>query len=183
MHKQSTLILGGARSGKSTFGEQLALGTGLRPVYIATAEALDDEMQQRVKKHQKARAGKPWLTVEEPLSLPHAITSNAGPDRVILVDCITLWLSNLLAAERSIAEESERLVEAITKASCPVILISNEVGMGIVPMNALARSFRDEAGWLNQKLAAALPNCNFIIAGLPLPLKKDGKTQIESVPQ
>lgn len=181
MHKKSTLLLGGARSGKSKFGETLALKTGLKPVYIATAEALDAEMQNRINKHKESRAGKPWSTVEEPLDLPDAITVNAAPEHVILVDCVTLWLSNILAAERDVNNESQRLVDAIDHASCPIILISNEVGMGIVPMNALARKFRDEAGWLNQKLAAALPNCDVVIAGLPLSLKSNGSLSAESV--
>lgn len=181
LHSKSTLLLGGTRSGKSRYGEKLASGTGLRPIYIATAEAHDDEMRDRIGRHQQDRADQNWRTVEEPLELAEAISANATKDAVILVDCITLWLSNIMAAEKTVTAEADKLLTSVDQAPCPVILVSNEVGMGIVPMNALARKFRDEAGWLNQKLAAVFPNCYFMVSGLPLPLKQEDKLLVESL--
>lgn len=174
MDVKTTLILGGARSGKSKFGEDLALSSGLLPFYLATAEARDGEMQDRIERHQTQRDPS-WFTIEEPLHLARIITQEARPDRVLLVDCLTLWLSNLL--EKNIDPEgaAEELCLTLAAARGPVILISNEVGQGIVPANALARRFRDEAGWLNQKIAAIVPDVSFIIAGLCLPLKRNGK--------
>lgn len=184
MHSQSTLIIGGARSGKSSYGEKLALEAHLTPIYIATAEARDDEMQVRIKHHKQQRSDAGWHTVEEPINLADTIDKYASPNSVIFIDCLTLWLNNLMADEdANISKQIEKLVDSLEKAPCPIILISNEVGMGIVPMHKLARDFRDEAGRLNQRLAALVPNCYFIIAGLPLPLKRNGRTLVESVPQ
>ncbi|VAV99325.1 Adenosylcobinamide kinase / Adenosylcobinamide-phosphate guanylyltransferase [hydrothermal vent metagenome] len=171
---RTTLLLGGARSGKSRLGEELALESGLDPVYIATAEARDGEMQARIRRHQQQR-GEGWQTIEEPLFLTKTIRQEAAPERILLVDCLTLWLSNLIEQDRDVAGAGGELCAALAATRGPVILISNEVGQGIVPANALARHFRDEAGRLNQKIAAAVSDVSLIVAGLSLPLKRDGK--------
>ena len=134
-----TLILGGARSGKSSFAERLVEGCGLDPVYVATGRAHDAEMDQRIEAH-RARRGPAWSTVEEPDELEGAVAREAQPDRVLLVDCLTLWITNLMMAEADIAERSRRLSDALARANGPVVLVSNEVGLGIVPDNAMARA-------------------------------------------
>lgn len=166
----STLILGGARSGKSRFAEEQAQATRGRRIYIATAEALDDEMTQRIAHHRQQR-GDDWELVECPLALADAITANAAPDVVILVDCLTLWLSNLMMAEADITDECTQLACAVSAAPGTVLLVSNEVGQGIVPDNALARRFRDDAGRLNQAIARAVDTVWFVTAGIPTRLK------------
>ena len=166
-----TLILGGARSGKSQHGEDLALGSGLDPVYIATAEAWDDEMRERIAAHQDRREGQGWRDVEAPLDLVGAIADNAATDRVLLVDCLTLWLSNLMHAEQDIPEASRFLREALAAAPSSVILISNEVGLGIVPENAMARRFQDLTGRLHQDLAGDADTVLLMVAGLPVVVK------------
>lgn len=167
-----TLILGGARSGKSVHAEQLALIQGGSCVYLATAEARDPEMITRIAVHQ-ARRGERWQTHEEPLELAAALTtmSAEAATGVILVDCLTLWLSNVMAAGRDPDQESAALIEALPKVRPPVIFVSNEVGLGIVPDNALARQFIDHAGRLHQKIGAAARSVIFMTAGLPLTLK------------
>jgi adenosylcobinamide kinase/adenosylcobinamide-phosphate guanylyltransferase len=168
-----TLVLGGARSGKSAYAESLALeiaGAAGEVLYIATAEALDGEMKERIQRH-RARRGPSWRTVEEPLDLVAALERHARPDQPIIIDCLTLWMSNLLGAGRGIAAESQALADAIDRTPAPVILITNEVGQGIVPDNALARAFRDEAGLVNQLIAARAERVVLIVAGLPLVLK------------
>ncbi len=175
MDINTTLLLGGARSGKSSFGEEKALMSGLLPVYIATAEARDGEMKDRIHRHQKQR-GQSWQTIEEPLNLTRIIEQEARPERILLVDCLTLWLSNLLEKNIDPVKATDDLCLALSTVRGPVILISNEVGQGIVPANPLARRFRDEAGRLNQRIAAVVSDVSFIIAGLCLPLKRDGKT-------
>jgi adenosylcobinamide kinase / adenosylcobinamide-phosphate guanylyltransferase len=162
-----TLVLGGARSGKSRFAESL-LGSATQRIYLATAEARDEEMRERILDHQ-ARRGQGWHTIEAPLDIATPI-AQAGPDAV-LVDCLTLWLSNLMAAHLSIEEATTGLCQALGKVQAPIVLVSNEVGLGIVPENALAREFRDHAGRLNQTIAAAAARVFFIAAGLPLILK------------
>ena len=127
-----TLVLGGARSGKSRHAEQLALATGLAPVYLATAQGLDDEMARRIAAH-RARRGPVWRTVEEPLDLTGALGRECAPERIVLVDCLTLWLSNLMIAGRPVEAESARLLEALPGLPGPAVLVSNEVGQGIVP--------------------------------------------------
>ncbi len=134
-----TLVLGGARSGKSAHAESL-VATAPERVYLATAQAQDEEMAERVRRH-RSRRGEGWLTVEEPLDLIGALTAYAQPERPILVDCLTLWLSNLLGGDRDIGTEIDRLVEGLPRLSGPVVFVSNEVGLGIVPDNALARAF------------------------------------------
>lgn len=174
MSFRTCLVLGGARSGKTAralaLAEERHRAEGLSPVYIATAQAFDDEMEERIARH-KAERGPEWSTREAPLDLPEAIRDSASPDAVLLVDCLTLWLSNLIFAERDPEEEASRLTGALRDAGGPVIVVSNEVGLSIVPENALARRFRDEQGRLNQKTAAAADRVEFVAAGLPLTLK------------
>jgi adenosylcobinamide kinase/adenosylcobinamide-phosphate guanylyltransferase len=164
------LVLGGARSGKSHYGESLAksvIATNL--LYVATAEARDDEMRERIAHHRAARADG-WRTIEEPLDLARVVRQ-ATRDDVVLVDCLTLWLSNILLAGRSAAKEADTLCAALTEAPARIVLVANEVGLGIVPDNPLARRFRDEAGLLNQRMATVADHVAFMAAGLPLVLK------------
>ena len=165
-----TLVLGGARSGKSAHAESLVEGVPGGRVYLATATAGDAEMTARIAEH-RARRGDGWTTVEEPLDLAGALAENAIAGRTVLVDCLTLWLSNIMADERDVEAATDRLVEALAGAGGPIVLVSNEVGLGIVPDNALARAFRDHAGRLNQVVAAAADRVIFVAAGLPLTLK------------
>ncbi|MDF9393628.1 MULTISPECIES: bifunctional adenosylcobinamide kinase/adenosylcobinamide-phosphate guanylyltransferase [Methylococcus] len=165
------LILGGARSGKSRHAEQRAGLSGLEVVYVATAAAGDAEMAARIGGH-RARRPKSWLTVEEPLALAASLEENAGPGRFVLVDCLTLWLSNLLAeGEEVFRRERQALLRVLPALSGPVCLVSNEVGQGIVPVNPLARRFVDEAGWLHQDLASLCDRVVWVAAGLPQVLK------------
>lgn len=164
-----TLVVGGARSGKSRFAEGLVTATGRRRRYIATAEAWDDEMRDRIAQHQRDR-GEDWITVEAPLELPGALAM-ASRDEVVLVDCATLWLTNHLLAEHDILTQTEDLVAALATCPSPVVIVSNETGWGIVPENPLARRFRDEQGRLNQRLAHAAGLVVTVIAGLPMVLK------------
>lgn len=169
-NKISTLVLGGARSGKSRYAEKLASDAKLNLVYIATAEIRDKEMIARVKRHQADRKDQ-WKTIEEPIDIASEINKNSTSENVILIDCLTLWLSNLLEKERSISNETKSLINAIKKAKGHLIFVSNEVGQGIVPANPLARTFRDEAGRLNQSIAETVDEVFFITAGLPMTLK------------
>jgi adenosylcobinamide kinase/adenosylcobinamide-phosphate guanylyltransferase len=164
-----TLVLGGARSGKSAYAEALVTATG-NGLYLATAEAGDAEMAQRIARH-RARRGAGWSTHEEPLELAGALRRFARPDRPILVDCLTLWLANLLTAGRDAEVETTGLLAALAALEGPVVFVSNEVGLGLVPQTALGRAFRDAAGRLHQALAAAADRVVFVAAGLPLPLK------------
>jgi adenosylcobinamide kinase/adenosylcobinamide-phosphate guanylyltransferase len=167
-----TLVLGGARSGKSRHAE--ALITALPPpwVYVATGEALDAEMAERIAAH-RGRRGDGWTTVEAPCDL--AATLAAHGTAPILVDCLTLWLSNLMMADAMIDAEFDRLELALAEATAPVVLVANEVGSGIVPDNALARRFRDLQGWLNQRIAARADHVILVVAGLPLFVKGSPK--------
>jgi adenosylcobinamide kinase/adenosylcobinamide-phosphate guanylyltransferase len=164
-----TLVVGGARSGKSAFAEGLVVASGRPRRYIATAEAWDDEMRDRIARHQRDRAGD-WTTVEAPLDLATAL-AEAHRDEAVLIDCATLWLTNHLLAEHDLAAETEALIAALAACPAPVVIVSNETGWGIVPENALARRFRDEQGRLNQRLAARADLVVTVIAGLPLALK------------
>lgn len=172
-----TLILGGARSGKSAFAERLVLNSGLYPVYLATGAAFDAEMAERIARHRQSR-GEGWQTVEEPRHIAEVIDREATPDRAVLIDCLTLWLSNLMLTEADIDDETERLIEAMARAGGPIVLVSNEVGLGIVPENALARRFRDAQGKLNRRMAEAADQVVLVAAGLPLVLKPSS-TQAE----
>lgn len=165
-----TLVLGGARSGKSRYAEQLLdRHTGGR-TYIATAEIRDAEMAERVKLHADRRDAD-WRLVEEPLALAQALVSETEKGAAVLVDCLTLWLTNVMLAERDVAVECAALEQALGQCGGPIIFVANEVGLGIVPDNKLARDFRDHAGRLNQRLAARADHVLFIAAGLPLILK------------
>jgi adenosylcobinamide kinase / adenosylcobinamide-phosphate guanylyltransferase len=171
-------ITGGARSGKSIFAEKRAREIGTPLGYLATAQALDVEMNERVKRHRQRR-GAEWSTIEEPIYLPQALARCDGQYQAILVDCLTLWLSNLLfkyedaaeLVEERVHEDLQRLKSTLQGMVTPVILVSNEVGMGIVPDNALARLFRDIAGTANQTLAGAADEVHVVISGIPLRLK------------
>ncbi len=162
------LVLGGARSGKSVFSESLVEKFSER-VYIATAEARDDEMRARIADH-RARRGDGWRTIEAPVALPNAIRTEGGPRRALLVDCLTLWLTNLILAEHDVEVATDDLVSALQSAN-PTVLVANEVGLGIVPDTPLGRRFRDAAGRLNQRVAALADAVVFVAAGLPLILK------------
>lgn len=164
-----TLVIGGARSGKSAFAESLVLGSGRARRYVATAEARDDEMRDRIARHRRER-GDGWMTVEAPLQLPEAL-AQVGRDEVVLLDCATLWLTNHLLADHDLVAETGKLIAALTTCVAPVVIVSNETGWGIVPENALARRFRDEQGRLNQRLAAEAGLVVTVIAGLPMVLK------------
>ncbi|MBN2907768.1 MAG: bifunctional adenosylcobinamide kinase/adenosylcobinamide-phosphate guanylyltransferase [Rhodobacteraceae bacterium] len=163
------LVTGGARSGKSRHAETRVTAMTGAPVYIATAQAHDDEMRARIAHHVIQR-GEGWTTIEEPLDLPGALkrTDGQGPR---LVDCLTFWLANLMMADRQWQIEADALIAVLAQQVSPVVLVSNEVGMGIVPENALARAFRDAQGWLNQRVASAADEVEFVVAGLPLRVK------------
>lgn len=166
----TTLVLGGARSGKSAHAEALVLGSGLQPVYVATARALDREMDERIRHHRQRRSAA-WLTIEEPLELAAVVAAQARSDRAVLVDCLTLWLTNVLLAGRDAEAEGDRLLTALAAPAGPVVLVSNEVGLGIVPLDALSRAFVDQAGRLHQRLGAVAAWVRFVAAGLPVDLK------------
>ena len=164
-----TLVVGGARSGKSAFAERLITASARPRRYIATAEAWDDEMRDRIARHLRDR-GADWATVEAPLALAAAL-ADARPGEAVLVDCATLWLTNHLLADSDLAAETTRLLDALAASPAPVVIVTNETGWGIVPENALARRFRDEQGRLNQRLAAGAELVVTVIAGLPMVLK------------
>ena len=167
-----TLILGGARSGKSALAERLATESGHEVVYIATAQAHDEEMAARIA-HHRAQRPPHWLSVEEPLALAGALQAHARPGRCVLVDCLTLWLSNLLGHPDSehLKRERDALLHLLPSLKGQVLLVSNEVGLGVVPMGELTRRFVDEAGRLHQLLAAQCERVVLVVAGLPMPLK------------
>ena len=168
--KLSTLVLGGARSGKSRYAEELAAQSGLKQIYIATAQAWDDEMKQRIAAHIERR-GESWTTIEEPFDLADTLEHSCKPGTFVLVDCITLWLTNVMLAEKDLEAETAKLISVVSNLEGQAALVSNEVGYGIVPENALARRFRDEAGSLNQRLAEVCDRAVLVAAGLPLTLK------------
>lgn len=174
---QLTLVLGGARSGKSAFAEAMVAAHATRisqlPFYLATAEARDDEMAERIRRHQDHR-GSPWRTIEVPLAVSSALVDlPAGAP--VLLDCLTLWLSNLMLAEKSDTASVEidvtSLLAGLERAPGPVVVVSSDVSSGVIPDNALARAFRDHAGLLNQRIAAAARRVILVTAGLPLVLK------------
>ena len=163
-----TLVLGGARSGKSRFAEGLARDFGGPRTYIATAEPFDEEMRQRIARHRQQRALDGWTTLEAPLDPAAAIR---GAEGLVLLDCVTVWLGNLMHHDRNIGAAVEDLLAALAETQSRIVLVSNEVGLSIVPENAMARRFRDEQGIANQKLSAAVDEVFFVAAGLPLRLK------------
>jgi adenosylcobinamide kinase/adenosylcobinamide-phosphate guanylyltransferase len=165
-----TLVLGGARSGKSRHAERLVLASGLAAVYVATAEALDAEMAARIAEH-RARRGSDWRTVEEPLELVRVLERECVGGRAVLVDCLTLWLTNLMVQERAVQVESERLAAALPGLRGPLVLVSNEVGQGVVPADSMARAFVNHAGRLHQRIAEVADAVVFMTAGLPQRLK------------
>jgi adenosylcobinamide kinase / adenosylcobinamide-phosphate guanylyltransferase len=164
------LVLGGARSGKSRYAERMIEMAAEGGTYCATAEARDAEMTARIAAH-RARRGAFWHTVEEPLALAAAVAEHARPDRPLLVDCLTLWLSNVMLTGRPVEDKAAALCAALRLAAGPVVLVANEVGMGLVPETPLGRRFRDAAGHLNQAVAALAHRVVFVAAGLPLVLK------------
>jgi adenosylcobinamide kinase / adenosylcobinamide-phosphate guanylyltransferase len=167
---RSLLVLGGARSGKSRYGQQRAEALPGRHLFIATAEAWDDEMRERVAQHRADRSAL-WETLESPLELTDAIDAQRGENAVVLVDCLTLWATNLLLGKRDIDAATANLCSAIARFEGRIILVANEVGLGIVPENALARRFRDVAGQINQAVARTVDEVVFVAAGLPLKMK------------
>ena len=182
MSNRVHLVLGGARSGKSRFAEKTAGDSELKVTYIATATVYDDEMQARINRHISDRP-QHWLTIEEPLNLAQTLKDQAREDTCLLVDCLTLWLTNVLMAEhdqsansesdiKSLAEYKEELLTVLSRLPGKVILVSNEVGQGIVPMGELSRRFVDEAGWLHQDIARIAQQVTLVVAGLPMSLKQ-----------
>jgi adenosylcobinamide kinase/adenosylcobinamide-phosphate guanylyltransferase len=165
------LVLGGARSGKTALAERMAMRAGQYPAYLATAEALDDEMRERVRTHQEQRA-RSFATIEEPLALSRAIEEAAKHHDAILVDCLTLWITNMIMAETNVASAVDELIETLNATTTSrVILVTNEVGLGIVPDNAMARMFRDLAGAAHQRIGEICDDVYFVVAGLPMVLK------------
>lgn len=165
-----TLVLGGARSGKSEYAEGLL--SALQPpwIYVATGQPLDSEMSERVRLHQ-SRRGQNWITIEEPLGLAASLARADIAERPMLIDCLTLWASNLMHAGLDVDASCQAVASALQKRPGPTVLVSNEVGLGIVPDNALARRFRDEAGRINQRIAAVADKVILVVAGLPLTVK------------
>lgn len=171
------LVLGGARSGKTAFTESLAMRSGSKPAYLATAEALDAEMRDRVASHRAVRGGR-FTTIEEPVAVSDALLKAAEHHDVILVDCLTLWITNLLMANEDVSQHVSELGATLVQVkTAKIILVSNEVGLGIVPDNAMARTFRDLAGSAHQRLAQICDDVYFIVAGLPMTLKGEAPDQ------
>lgn len=171
-HKpNATLVIGGCRSGKSSHALQLGEQTqGLRKAFVATCQPLDTEMKSRVKRHQKER-GEHWQTIEAPEHIVDAIKNHGPETDIMLIDCLTLWVSNLMAIHKTedrIIQEIDKLHDAVQSPPCPIILVTNEVGTGIVPENQLARQFRDLTGWCNQKIASGCKEVIWMVAGIPV---------------
>lgn len=166
------LVLGGARSGKSAYAESIIVESGLERLYCATAEPHDAEMAERIRRHQERRA-ESWRLIEEPLALTATLEREAAPGRAVLVDCLTLWLNNLLAADLPLEPACHELASRAPRLAGLIVMVSNEVGSGIVPVNALARRFVDEAGRLHQQLASVAGRVILVTAGLPLILKNE----------
>ena len=168
-HRHLTFLLGGARSGKSAYAEKLTSGFPAPWRYIATAQAFDDEMRARMGVH-RSRRGNAWQTEEAPLDLVEAL-EQTPKSQPVMVDCLTLWLSNHMLAEHDVEAESERLIRVLARPKGPWFVVSNEVGLGIVPDNPLGRRFRDAQGRLNQKVAAAADRVILMVAGIPMQVK------------
>jgi adenosylcobinamide kinase/adenosylcobinamide-phosphate guanylyltransferase len=173
MNKKIIFITGGVRSGKSQFAQELALKFPGPKAYLATAQALDKEMAERILRHKNSRPGD-WQTLEEPIRVPEAITKNGNRFSLILLDCLTLWISNLMMAqwtEAKILTEADRLLPACREAHSSLIIVGNEVGMGIVPDNPQARIFRDLSGLIHQKIAREADEVYFMVCGIPQKIK------------
>jgi adenosylcobinamide kinase/adenosylcobinamide-phosphate guanylyltransferase len=171
--RQTTLVLGGCKSGKSGHALSLAEGYGLRKLFLATCIPSDEEMEKRVERHKEERDAT-WQTIDVPLELCESIAAHGNEGNVLLVDCLTLWISNLLLTfgdPARVIAEVERLVSVLGLVSCPVVIVSNEVGAGIVPENRLARQFRDIAGVVNQEIAAGVNRVVWMVAGIPVVVK------------
>ncbi|MFJ4139157.1 bifunctional adenosylcobinamide kinase/adenosylcobinamide-phosphate guanylyltransferase [Pseudomonas fragi] len=166
------LILGGARSGKSRLAEKLAAESGCAVTYIATSQPLDGEMNERVRHHRERRPGH-WALIEEPIELARTLRDNARADTCLLVDCLTLWLTNLLMLEdpQRLTAERDALLQCLAELPGEIVFVSNETGMGVVPLGELTRRYVDEAGWLHQALAERCQRVVLTVAGLPLTLK------------
>ncbi|HWG04891.1 MAG TPA: bifunctional adenosylcobinamide kinase/adenosylcobinamide-phosphate guanylyltransferase [Beijerinckiaceae bacterium] len=176
--RNAVLVLGGARSGKSRYARALAEASGRTPIFIATATPGDAEMAERIARHKAERAAR-WRLVEEQLALVETLLRETASDRIVLVDCVSFWLANLMFEGRDLAAETERLAVAVEGLVGPAIFVANEVGFGIVPQTAMGRSFRDAQGWLNQRLAQACRHVVLIAAGLPLVLKPRPEPDIQ----
>jgi adenosylcobinamide kinase/adenosylcobinamide-phosphate guanylyltransferase len=168
-----TFVIGGARSGKSSHAESLAVQYSGKRIYLATAEPFDDEMRERIARHQEARRGKFLSTVEEPLHLARALSSVDDDASIVLVDCLTVWMGNLLHHKGSLPSygEVEQFMQYLEAPKNPLILVSNEVGQGIVPGDPMSRHFRDHAGWLNQSVAQIADRVIWMVAGIPVTIK------------
>jgi len=165
-----TLVLGGARSGKSKFAEDRVLSSGLKPVYLATGRALDEEMSERIAIHRDRRSGI-WETVEEPLALVDAIRGAAHKGRIILVDCLSLWVTNLMMAGADVTKEANALANLLSNIEVPIVLVSNEVGLGIIPENDMARRYIDLTGDLHQRISKVATSAFFVVGGNAMTLK------------
>jgi adenosylcobinamide kinase/adenosylcobinamide-phosphate guanylyltransferase len=169
-NKMPILVLGGARSGKSAFAEKLLLDGSQEKTYLATATAEDDEMASRIRLHRQNR-GDAWRSIEEPIAIVECLKRETAQSRAVLLDCLTLWLSNLFMKGHDIEAEIDQLALFLSEMPRPIVLVSNEIGLGLVPESKLGRDFRDAQGRLNQAVAAAVPSVVFVAAGLPLYLK------------
>jgi len=178
--KETILVIGGCRSGKSRHALELAEKiSGSKRIFIATCMPLDDEMKERIDRHKKER-DKSWTTIEAPVELPEVINGNSREGDVILIDCLTLWINNILMETEStgiIDDHIQKLIIALKEAKCPIIMVSNEVGAGIVPENRLARQFRDLAGFTNQKVAECVESVIWMVAGIPVIIKSKALPQ------
>ncbi|MDO6783296.1 bifunctional adenosylcobinamide kinase/adenosylcobinamide-phosphate guanylyltransferase [Neptunomonas phycophila] len=164
-------ILGGARSGKTSYAEMLAQQSKKPVLYLATAKAHDNEMQDRIIHHQRSRP-EHWTTREEPFDIDKIISDNSYSSHCILIDCLTLWVTNLLCDERDVSAYKARLLSALDETQTDVFVVSNETGMGVVPMGSLTRQFCDESGWLHQAVAAKADKVTLMVAGIPMPVKQ-----------
>jgi len=178
MNKELVLIMGGARSGKSSFAQRLAKTVGSKVLFLATAQAGDDEMAERIARHKASRPAT-WQTVEEPLELASVLQRETNSTDVVIIDCLTLWLNNLLlkdggSSETEVLEQVDKLLDVYQKGTASYIVVSGEVGLGLVPPYHLGRTYRDLLGWMNQKLARRADNVFLMLAGIPLELKSLG---------
>ena len=166
-----TLILGGARSGKTAFGEKLALSKNGKRIYIFTAQSFDEEMDERIRIHRGRRGKEAWQDVEANINLASAVSKWSKKENVFLVDCLSLWLTNLMTHERNVDKDIQKFLSQLEKSSGEVILISSEAGLGIVPNNRMARNFRDHLGLLHQQVAAISKTVIMMVAGIPMFVK------------